>query len=260
MASMLGSTGDGAMGAPTGVGGPASPQHDETIGKTGATTSAAHEHNDDCSSEIEITQDTTKRRKVVSHIFGRNKACTSQIPERFFAVFARAEYQRFRYKAGSNWPFEQIKLVRIQVDQMEVWGAVKSWAIELQASKRKQIKQEDSKSAQSSADSGRNPPRCAERFLLPYLGKNKTFADIKHVLDVIEANLRGKAKAERIFPGVEFLPNIDKTLQPPKTWPMKPRKEKVKPISTLDPKIVSKVKQWLREKKAYEKLIMGALA
>ena len=56
---------------------------------------------------------------------------------------------------------------------------------------------------------------CWERFLLPYLGVNKTFTHVREVLEVIdgkfnEAEYRKRDKKLKMFPGVEFLPVVQK--------------------------------------------------
>ncbi|KAL4775759.1 hypothetical protein BDW60DRAFT_204324 [Aspergillus nidulans var. acristatus] len=43
-------------------------------------------------------------RKVISHIFGRKKKVTQQIPPWICVYYCRRHYQRARYRAGKRWP------------------------------------------------------------------------------------------------------------------------------------------------------------
>ena len=235
MSSMSDSTAVEAMTAPS--------------GETGAENDGSATHGDAnmSSSESEDSPNIENGRKVISHLFGRNKICTRQIPERFFVICPRKMYQRTRSSAPSEWAFEQLKLLRSQVNEMEEWGQVRSWAIELKASQRQQIKQENAESARSATLNRNSQPqqsetRCAERFLVPYLGRGKSFGYINGVIDMIEADLKRRAEDERKFPGVEFLPDIDIELYPPR--PMN--------VSRLPRGTRGLVKEWLKEKRQFQ--------
>lgn len=201
-------------------------------------------------------------RKVVSHVFGRNKACTSQIPDSCCVIYCRRHYQRFRYTQGPNWVFAQIKLVREQLDKMETWGGVKGWTIDLQAAKKKEIEQEDAELAQRATLSGNSAPAqngsgCRERYLTSFLGDGKSFGDVRGVLRLIESDLMSRPKPQREFPAIQFLPSIDIHQYPPKTQQAKPAKEVVNASTfvlfmALDPSSVTIVKQWIKEKEEYE--------
>lgn len=216
---------------------------EEILGEKNYTNNAdaVDEDSDRGSGESDIDDDASNNRKVISHIFGRNKRCTSQIPDRFFAVIPRKEYQRARYSANSDWPFEQLRLVRKQTDEMKEWGGVRSWAIQLQPKKRRAIQLEDAQVSRSPTDDGNSPSRqnesrCAERYLTPYLGENKSFDHLYHVLNVIEADLRLRPQGKSEFPGVEFLPDIDDIQYPPKKKQGKSKgKKRVEPEPLLDP-------------------------
>ena len=72
-------------------------------------------------------------RKVVSHIFGRNKACTRDLPDELWIFWYRKHYQRFKYRAedAENWHIIQLGLVRTQLQTFEDWGQVSSWTVAL---------------------------------------------------------------------------------------------------------------------------------
>lgn len=258
MTTMLSDTENEATVTPTSMSRSASVSHDETVTETGSASndaSASNERSDKSGDEAEKGDDGQNYRKVVSHIFGRNKTCTRQIPEHFFVTYTRKAYQRARQHAHGNWAVKQLKLVRKQVNRMRKWGGVRSWAIELKAAQKKQIKQEDAESAQSATNNGNSPPRpkCRERFLLRYLGRGKSFGDLNRVLDAIDEDLRGRADGAKDFPGVEFLPDIDKKLYPPR-----PLKAKKSPLSgnckgPLTEEGRNLIRTWTREKAEYDR-------
>ena len=79
-------------------------------------------------------------RKVISHIFGRNKKCTTQIPESCWIIYCRKHYQRTRYRTSTaevktyfNIQFDNLAR---QLTRMERWGGVRSWTIALRKKER----------------------------------------------------------------------------------------------------------------------------
>ena len=79
-------------------------------------------------------------RKVISHIFGRNKKCTTQIPESCWIIYCRKHYQRTRYRTSKaevktyfNIQFDNLAR---QLTRMERWGGVRSWTIALRKKER----------------------------------------------------------------------------------------------------------------------------
>lgn len=154
-------------------------------------------------------------RKVVSHVFGRNKKSTHQIPEELWIVWCRKHYQRSRYRAksGGFWHTVQLRLVREQLDAFEVCEDIEAWDIKLLKAEQKALDAEDSREAAAGTGATLNDdddsPRW-ERFLLPHLGTNKSFNEVRNVLDEIEDEYRGPGFLKRdvkqkVFPGIEFL-------------------------------------------------------
>lgn len=152
-------------------------------------------------------------RKVVSHIFGRNKACTRELPNTLWIFWCRKHYQRFKYRAedAENWHTIQLGLVRNQLQMFEDWGSVHTWTISLRKAEQDALAKEN----KIDVTYTNYISSCWERFLVPYLGPNKTFAQIREVLNVIErkfneAEYRNRDKKLKTFPGVEFLPTVQK--------------------------------------------------
>lgn len=153
-------------------------------------------------------------RKVVSHIFGRNKGCTRDLPNHLWIFWCRKHYQRFKYRAedAENWHTIQLGLVRNQLQMFEDWGEVRTWTIALRKSEQDALAKENKNGVTTPTNYASS---CWERFLVPHLGHNKTFAQIRQVLQVIEhkfneAEYRNREKKSKMFPGVEFLPIVHK--------------------------------------------------
>lgn len=61
-------------------------------------------------------------RKVISHIFGRNKSVTKRFPPHVWVHYCRQHYQRARYRA-SDWAVTQCQLVLVSLARMEEWSS-----------------------------------------------------------------------------------------------------------------------------------------
>ncbi|KAL8685956.1 MAG: hypothetical protein Q9218_007443 [Villophora microphyllina] len=153
-------------------------------------------------------------RKVVSHIFGRNKRCTHQIPEECWIKYCRKHYQRQKYRRPSDWPDTQLTLVDEQLEKMEQWGGISSWTVAIRKKERVALDAENAYLAQH----GRLPDSktCRERFLLPYLGSGKTFAEIRNLINIVNQECDDHKGEEnwKDLPSFELLPEIDERRNP----------------------------------------------
>lgn len=235
-------------------------------------------------------------RKVTSHLFGRNKSQTKQMPEYCFPTYCRKHYQRLKFRCEKNgtWVFVQVDLVGKQLDRLEDWGHVDSWNVVLHkgvqdklnadnaALAEKAIKAhnkavqaalaiprpdpmkissllndataatttaarntsaEDSDSETPDGSEGTDSEKAAlddenEQILLPYLGNGKSFEDLRYILDLITDQAKSSAstdKKARSFPGIEFLPNIDRRRFPPNAPAKAPKSPKTTPPPKKDP-------------------------
>ncbi|KAE8143983.1 hypothetical protein BDV38DRAFT_277046 [Aspergillus pseudotamarii] len=87
------------------------------------------------------TQTTYSRRKVISHIFGRNKSATKRFPDHVWVHYCRQHYQRARYRV--EWPVTQCELLMIVLGRMERWGGVSGWEVVLRKREVERLKVED---------------------------------------------------------------------------------------------------------------------
>ena len=157
-------------------------------------------------------------RKVISHIFGRNKKCTTQIPDSCWIIYCRKHYQRTRYRTSKaqvkNYFRIQFDNLARQLTRMEKWGGVRSWNIGLRKKEREILSAEDSALAQLQAtgasidnETVARVHRCRERYLLPYIGDNKTYDDVRRFTRAIQREVERSGATE--LPGFELLPDID---------------------------------------------------
>lgn len=86
-------------------------------------------------------------RKVVSHIFGRNKLCTRQIPKGVWVHYCRKHYQRSRYRNPSGFALLQCDLVRKQIDRLDMWGGVSNWIIKIRKREELRLNKENAELA-----------------------------------------------------------------------------------------------------------------
>lgn len=176
-------------------------------------------------------------RKIIAHIFGRNKLCTYQIPEHCWVQWCRKHYQRLRHRMlEQGWIYLQIKCLRTQLGRMEEWGDVQSFTIVLQRKFQIEFNRPDPaknsenetgviqlpKTISKSQDKG-HTKASPNLSLYPFLGAGKCFDYVYAVIDAVEkAANEGQLKN---FPPLQFLPLIDATLHPPPLI-ARPRKQR----------------------------------
>ncbi|KAJ5965717.1 hypothetical protein N7481_012431 [Penicillium waksmanii] len=154
----------------------------------------------------------THYRKIISHVFGRNKSATKVFPEYVWVHYCRKHYQRARYRAG-QWPFTQCDLLIESLSRMQEWGGVKSFQLILR--RREQERRHNTNTdgdpsgsttssprspsgtgpaAKSSPIGRRNPTAVTAPvpdWLLERLGSNLTFNDIREIIRQIRQNMEG---------------------------------------------------------------------
>ncbi|KAI9809130.1 MAG: hypothetical protein M1825_002419 [Sarcosagium campestre] len=172
-------------------------------------------------------------RKVVSHIFGRNKLCTRQIPMGVWVHYCRKHYQRSRYRNPKGFALLQCDLVRKQVDRLQLWGGVKDWIVKVRKREEMRLNKENAQLAAGrdavggisaepddlgdQGDGGMTdqPATAAgsSRWLVSSTGPGKSARQVLDILDRIEHEIAATGSP---FPDVEILPNVvtEKTRQP----------------------------------------------
>ncbi|KAK6513455.1 hypothetical protein TWF281_005080 [Arthrobotrys megalospora] len=189
-----------------------------TIGPSGSTTSIIVDlfsapkcsYVDDCNTGSPL-------RKVVSHIFGRNKLSTRQIPKNIWVYYCRKHYQRSRYRDPKGFAKLQCELVRRQVERLDTWGGVEDWVIKVRRREELRISKESKATAPYSPDAsddfedeyGRRDSvhqgSSDIHWISMMTGTGKTVDDVRFLLRRVEAEIIDRGG---IFPDVEILPNV----------------------------------------------------
>ena len=198
---------------------------------------------------------STDHRKIVSQYFGRNKRCTQLLADRLWIVWCRKHYQQRRYnlQQEGTWHLKKLELIRIQVKQFQDFSDIVCWGITLHKTEQILLDRENA----AAVIPGANPPASPvwERFLEPYLGRNKTYEQLYAVLRVIEAEFQTTAflareNKDKDMPAIEFLPSFperiaDKPVARPKNRAFIPHvKTKGRPVTsdsasqTVTPEII----------------------
>jgi hypothetical protein len=154
-------------------------------------------------------------RKVISHLFGRNKVCTRRIPERVWVCMCRKHYQRIRYRTGAEFSSTQIEMVYEQIVRMIFWSrglenvnrtnqegiTIRSWTFSI---RRREVKR--------LADT--NSRDLIPRWITQSLGEGKTHDEILDVVERLRQEIQHGGLKE--VPPVEFLPEVvDAFANPP---------------------------------------------
>ncbi|KAI5794763.1 hypothetical protein FPQ18DRAFT_158170 [Pyronema domesticum] len=160
-------------------------------------------------------------RKVVSHIFGRNKLSTRQIPKNVWVYYCRKHYQRSRYRNPKGFARQQVSLVRRQCDRLEKWGGVKQWVIKVRRREEMRMSREGGDEGEDLSDGdeeeGEGPDGTRRRrsstgsqnWIMKHTGSDRTIQDVYELLDKIDIEVQNNGGK---FPDVELLPYVDLAL------------------------------------------------
>jgi hypothetical protein len=144
--------------------------------------------------------DGTHFRKIVSHLFGRNKASTKLFPDHVWVWYCRKHYQRARYRAA-QWPFTQCELLLQSLDRMEDWGHVVSFELRLRRREALRNHGQEVKPAPTGLlENGRRHPTAitapAPDWLQREVGRGKSFEDVRVIVEKIRKYLAGVQEQE----------------------------------------------------------------
>lgn len=161
-------------------------------------------------------------RKVISHLFGRNKVCTRRIPERAWVCMCRKHYQRLRYRKGAEFSMTQMDMVYEQVVRMMFWSRgmenegsvnveksyIRSWAFSIRKRELRRLVEMN----------GQDP---LPRWIIQSLGAGKTHNDILDIVERLHQEIQQGVLKD--VPPVEFLPDVvDIQGQPTAQSPIRP--------------------------------------
>ncbi|KAJ5864883.1 uncharacterized protein N7529_006799 [Penicillium soppii] len=222
-------------------------------------------------------------RKVVSHVFGRNKAVTKIFPQEVWVHYCRKHYQRARYRAR-QWPFTQCDLLVESLRRMEEWNGVGSWDLELRRREKDRVSAEKGEpekkpskkdGSQKNKDTkdrtpGKNPRKHPTAITSPTpswlqacVGEKMSFDEIRTIIERIRgwmAELRRREREEyeaahpdEKFPEDKDEDEDDKNDLLPQAKTKRASKQKlssIRPNSRVhfpDIEILPNFKPWVRE-------------
>ncbi|RKF75882.1 putative orp1 like protein [Golovinomyces cichoracearum] len=187
-------------------------------------------YNTDCDTGSQL-------RKAISHIFGRNKICTRQIPGHVWVHYCRKHYQRSRYRNPKEYAKLQCDLVQQQIRRVHDWsqlnsvtgraGVLQDWTISVRKREQKRLddlqngrkrkivtlyhetEQDDS---HQNTDNGPKkysavvPATAVPEWLLEHCRKGYSTQEILEIFSRLHHEILNDSIST--FPDIEILPNI----------------------------------------------------
>ncbi|KAI1418703.1 hypothetical protein F5Y13DRAFT_5351 [Hypoxylon sp. FL1857] len=165
-------------------------------------------------------------RKAISHIFGRNKTCTRNIPSHVWVHYCRKHYQRSRYRNAQEWARVQCNLVQQQIRRVQDWsdenkrtgqpGVVQEWSLSMRkreqnrvqerTNKKRSYREESDEDDDVVPDSATLNGTAVPDWLRSKCGDGYSTAEIEEIV----ARLRQEMEETNMtqIPDIEILPNI----------------------------------------------------
>ncbi|KAI0851288.1 hypothetical protein F5Y00DRAFT_259824 [Daldinia vernicosa] len=165
-------------------------------------------------------------RKAISHIFGRNKTCTRNIPTKVWVHYCRKHYQRSRYRNGPEWADTQCELVQRQIRRVQEWsdenqrtgqpGVVKDWSLSMRKREKTRIEEKSFKKRSHREynededdvipDNAVLNGTAVPSWLRDRCGSGYTTAEIEEIVARMRNEIRENYSTQ--IPDIEILPNI----------------------------------------------------
>ncbi|PNP50621.1 hypothetical protein THARTR1_08639 [Trichoderma harzianum] len=162
-------------------------------------------------------QTGSQLRKAISHLFGRNKACTLRIPKQVWVYYCRKHYQRIRYRNAKTYPLNQMYLVKMQINRLQRWSNenqrqgtgpyIKLWTLALRKREQSRLDKEGG-AAEEGEDESLEAPNssAAPDWIIQRLGTGYTTEQMLEVADRLYLEIENGTLGQ--VPEVEFLPDI----------------------------------------------------
>ncbi|PQK11537.1 hypothetical protein BB8028_0003g01620 [Beauveria bassiana] len=157
-------------------------------------------------------------RKAISHLFGRNKACTLRIPKHVWVYYCRKHYQRIRYRNAKTYPLNQMELVKLQIMRLQAWseenrkrssGAyIRMWTLSLRKREQSRIENGGGGVVEDAAvhDARSTAGTAVPEWLIQRVASGYTTEAILDVADRLHKEIKDGLLAQ--VPEIEFLPDI----------------------------------------------------
>ncbi|KAL7948885.1 hypothetical protein V8C42DRAFT_351309 [Trichoderma barbatum] len=166
---------------------------------------------------VDDCQTGSQLRKAISHLFGRNKACTLRIPKQVWVYYCRKHYQRIRYRNAKTYPLNQMYLVKMQINRLQRWSeenrrqgagpCIKLWTLALRKREQSRLDKEAG-AADEGDDEALETPNgsAAPDWIIQRLGTGYTTEQMLEVADRLYLEIENGTLCQ--VPEVEFLPDI----------------------------------------------------
>ncbi|KAL6803023.1 hypothetical protein GGI42DRAFT_342422 [Trichoderma sp. SZMC 28013] len=162
-------------------------------------------------------QTGSQLRKAISHLFGRNKACTLRIPKQVWVYYCRKHYQRIRYRNAKTYPLNQMYLVKMQINRLQRWSNenqrqgtgpyIKLWTLALRKREQSRLDKEGGAAEEGEDESVETPnSSAAPDWIIQRLGTGYTTEQMLEVADRLYLEIENGTLGQ--VPEVEFLPDI----------------------------------------------------
>ncbi|KAI1446183.1 hypothetical protein F5Y02DRAFT_77742 [Annulohypoxylon stygium] len=166
-------------------------------------------------------------RKAISHIFGRNKTCTRNIPSHVWVHFCRKHYQRSRYRNAQEWARVQCDLVQTQIRRVQDWsdenkrtgqpGIVQEWSLSMRKREQNRVQEKSNRKRSyrndsdddddvGALDSATLNGTAVPDWLRIKCGDGYSTADIEEIVGRLKQEMKETNMTQ--IPDIEILPNI----------------------------------------------------
>ncbi|KAL7793581.1 hypothetical protein V8C37DRAFT_100659 [Trichoderma ceciliae] len=170
---------------------------------------------------VDDCQTGSQLRKAISHLFGRNKACTLRIPKQVWVYYCRKHYQRIRYRNAKTYPLNQMHLVKMQINRLQRWSDdnqrqgvgsyIKLWTLTLRKREQNRLNKEGGPADEGDDDSPEtHNGSAAPEWIIQRLGTGYTTEQMLEVADRLHREIEDGTLCQ--VPEVEFLPDITESV------------------------------------------------
>ncbi|KAM0254947.1 hypothetical protein ACHAQJ_006255 [Trichoderma viride] len=166
---------------------------------------------------VDDCQTGSQLRKAISHLFGRNKACTLRIPKQVWVYYCRKHYQRIRYRNAKTYPLNQMHLVKMQINRLQKWSDdnqrqrsgpyIKLWTLTLRKREQNRLDKEGGPTDEVDDDALEvQTGSAAPEWIIQRLGTGYTTEQMLQVAERLHQEIEDGVLGQ--VPEIEFLPDI----------------------------------------------------
>jgi hypothetical protein len=166
---------------------------------------------------VDDCQTGSQLRKAISHLFGRNKACTLRIPGHVWVYYCRKHYQRIRYRNAKTYPLNQMHLVKMQITRLQEWSEnnrrqgsgpyIRLWTLTLRKREQNRLDKEGGPADEGDDDAlEASTGSAAPEWVIHRLGTGYTTEQMLEVAERLHQEIKDEILTR--VPEIEFLPDI----------------------------------------------------